>query len=184
MYCINCGKLISDQARFCNYCGVPVSEYQAAESPSNNSALAEQAVSEQIPMSEPVSAESAPVSAPIEGETGAPVSQSYSAPVTSAYQTYSNAEQEGVPAGNVSSVIDQDEQQAPVFNESAPLPTDFTPNTISTRGSVLPQSVKIDPPKERPERKYTLGHIMMCLAAVAVMAIVAGVFAGLYFSVV
>lgn len=39
-------------------------------------------------------------------------------------------------------------------------------------------------PEARPERKYTFGHIMMCLAAVAVMAIVAGVFAGLYFSVV
>lgn len=38
--------------------------------------------------------------------------------------------------------------------------------------------------KPLPERKYTLGHIMLCLGAVAIMAIVAGVFAGLYFSVV
>ena len=45
------------------------------------------------------------------------------------------------------------------------------------------QSAKLTP-ENKPERKYTLGHIMMCLAAVAVMAIVAGVFAGLYFSVV
>ena len=34
----------------------------------------------------------------------------------------------------------------------------------------------------KTEKYYTLGHLLMCLAAVAVMAIVAGVFAGLYFS--
>lgn len=33
-------------------------------------------------------------------------------------------------------------------------------------------------------RMYTIGHIIMCLASTAVMAIAAGVFAGLYFSVV
>ncbi len=39
-------------------------------------------------------------------------------------------------------------------------------------------------PKEEAPRKYTIGHLIMCLAASGVMAIVAGVFAGLYFSVV
>lgn len=34
-----------------------------------------------------------------------------------------------------------------------------------------------------PEKYYTFGHLALCLAAVALMAIVAGVFAGLYFSV-
>ncbi|MBQ8170830.1 MAG: zinc-ribbon domain-containing protein [Oscillospiraceae bacterium] len=38
--------------------------------------------------------------------------------------------------------------------------------------------------KEKPEKYYTFGHLMLCLAAVGVMAIVAGVFAGLYFSVI
>ena len=42
----------------------------------------------------------------------------------------------------------------------------------------------IDQKPEKPEKYYTFGHIALCLAAVAVMAIVAGVFAGLYFSVV
>ena len=42
-----------------------------------------------------------------------------------------------------------------------------------------------EPPKpEKPEKYYTFGHLAMCLAAVAVMAIVAGVFAGLYFSAI
>ena len=37
---------------------------------------------------------------------------------------------------------------------------------------------------EKPERKYTLGHLLLCLASTAIMAITAGIFAGLYFSVV
>lgn len=41
-----------------------------------------------------------------------------------------------------------------------------------------------DEAKPEPERKYSLKHLMMCLAAAAVMAIAAGVFAGLYFSVI
>lgn len=42
-----------------------------------------------------------------------------------------------------------------------------------------------EPPKpEKPEKYYTFGHLALCLAAVAVMAIVAGVFAGLYFSAI
>lgn len=36
----------------------------------------------------------------------------------------------------------------------------------------------------KPEKYYTFGHLALCLAAVAVMAIVAGVFAGLYFSAI
>lgn len=35
---------------------------------------------------------------------------------------------------------------------------------------------------KKPEKYYTFGHIALCLAAVAVMAVVAGIFAGLYFS--
>lgn len=62
-----------------------------------------------------------------------------------------------------------------------------TPNVIPQSGQstayTVPQSA-IPEQKPKRERKYTLGHIMICLAAVAVMAITAGVFAGLYFSVV
>ena len=37
---------------------------------------------------------------------------------------------------------------------------------------------------EKPVKYYTFGHIALCLAAVGVMAVVAGIFAGLYFSVI
>lgn len=72
---------------------------------------------------------------------------------------------------------------------SAPIPPQYpTPGNIPKSGFSAPgyQMPSASAPQEKPkrERKYTLGHIMLCLAAVAVMAITAGVFAGLYFSVV
>lgn len=46
------------------------------------------------------------------------------------------------------------------------------------------QPVQPAPPAEETGKRYTFGHIALCLAAVGVMAIVAGIFAGLYFSVI
>ena len=47
-------------------------------------------------------------------------------------------------------------------------------------------NIPAESPASNPDRKcrYTLGHIMLCLASTAIMAIIAGIFAGLYFSVV
>jgi len=44
----------------------------------------------------------------------------------------------------------------------------------------LPENAK----KPKPERLYTRGQITLCLVLMGVMAAVAGVFAGLYFSVI
>ena len=52
-----------------------------------------------------------------------------------------------------------------------------------TTVNISPEPVTPAPKPER-ERKYTLGHILLCLASTAIMAITAGIFAGLYFSVV
>lgn len=54
------------------------------------------------------------------------------------------------------------------------------PRMAPNFGGTVP-IVKEKKPKE--EKYYTFGHLMLCLSAVALMAIVAGVFAGLYFSV-
>ncbi len=37
---------------------------------------------------------------------------------------------------------------------------------------------------EKPEKYYTTKHIVLCLAVAGIMAVAAGVFAGLYFSVI
>ena len=44
----------------------------------------------------------------------------------------------------------------------------------------LPENAK----KPKPERLYTRGQIALCLVLMGIMAAVAGVFAGLYFSVI
>ena len=62
------------------------------------------------------------------------------------------------------------------FTTEEPIPR-MAPNF----GATVPVK-KEKPPKA--ERYYTFGHIMLCLSAVALMAIVAGVFAGLYFTAI
>ena len=85
------------------------------------------------------------------------------------------------------------EAPAPVAETAAPQPEQaaqpaapvYTPPVMPAGyGNEVPMT---PPPASQPvkeEKYYTFKHIAMCLAAVAVMAIVAGVFAGLYFSVV
>ena len=62
-------------------------------------------------------------------------------------------------------------------------------NNAQNIGVQIPQQpVFVVPPQapvqsdNEPERKYTLTHLIMCLASTAVFAIAAGVFAGLYFA--
>ncbi len=69
------------------------------------------------------------------------------------------------------------EQAAPI---SQPISTAYTipaPPYAEIAAPVQPQINK-------EEKYYTFKHIVMCLAAVAVMAVTAGIFAGLYFSVI
>lgn len=86
---------------------------------------------------------------------------------------------------------------APVPEAPVPAaePAAFVPPSASVYSApVAPQGYTVEPPAEQPvttkqlpvkeEKHYTFNHILLCLAAVAVMAVVAGVFAGLYFSVI
>lgn len=64
---------------------------------------------------------------------------------------------------------------------------EFTPVPEQSVSPVSERSEQMNPPAPEAalptEKYYTFGHLALCLAAVALMAIVAGVFAGLYFSV-
>ncbi len=83
------------------------------------------------------------------------------------------------------------EQAAPATSEaSVPAPEVAAPQPaapvyappITPAGFTgeMPAPPVAQPVKE--EKYYTFNHILLCLGAVAIMAIVAGVFAGLYFS--
>lgn len=66
-----------------------------------------------------------------------------------------------------------------VRDSSSELTTASAARTIDFSAPIQPA-----PPAEESGKRYTFGHIALCLAAVGVMAIVAGIFAGLYFSVI
>ena len=81
---------------------------------------------------------------------------------------------------------------APMQTEQPPIqPIHEAPQAVFTTEQEIPRmapnfggAVPIQKENKPKEKKYyTFGHIMLCLSAVALMAIVAGVFAGLYFSV-
>ncbi|MGN0687988.1 MAG: zinc ribbon domain-containing protein [Oscillospiraceae bacterium] len=74
-------------------------------------------------------------------------------------------------------------QPEPMFRQPEPIPDvrAETPRMAPNFGS----TVQLKKEKaEKPVKYYTFGHIALCLTAVAIMAIVAGVFAGLYFTAV
>lgn len=193
MFCTNCGREIIDTARFCNFCGMPIQNMAASipVQPVQQVQPAQTVQPQAVPQPVPESDHTESPDIPITENTSVPVSESENAGET-AVESVSEMSETALPETppETSAMI-----SAPVTENVTTLPT---PNNIPTYGASEPaypaqpaypnQNVNTVPmqpvPEKRPERKYTLGHIMMCLAAVAVMAIVAGVFAGLYFSVV
>lgn len=158
MFCVNCGKELANDARFCSFCGAPVKDVIVRTAEPQKEAVAE---NETLNAEQPVSEE---------------------AVLTT---------EQAVPENEVSEEQPGDAALNAPLEEKTSLPT---PNVIPTMGvgtsspananTPITENTNAVPAPEKPERRYTLGHIFICLAAVAVMAITAGVFAGLYFSVV
>lgn len=167
MFCSNCGREIGDNAKFCNFCGLPVSQ----------------------PFSQPVSQSiSGAVSQPVSQPIYEPVSESISQPISVVEAVENTPEPISEPAQAAESVPVTLPEPPSSTSNFAPRPENI-PNmgeASAAQPGIQPQPYQAPPTlqlseKPMPERKYTLGHIIMCLAAVAVMAIVAGIFAGLYF---
>lgn len=74
------------------------------------------------------------------------------------------------------------ETSVPVNEAAAPMYT--SPAAPTGYANEIPMNVPPAAQPKKEEKYYTFNHILMCLGAVAVMAIVAGVFAGLYFSTI
>lgn len=127
MFCEECGKEISDNTRFCPYCGAEqTARVQPAQSISFTSAVNSNADN------------SATATTP--AETSVPVNAPVSNPANA-------------PAPNAESV-------SPILK------------TVDIKDENAPS----------PKLKYSLKHLVLCLAAAGVMAIAAGVFAGMYFA--
>ncbi|MBD5130742.1 MAG: zinc-ribbon domain-containing protein [Ruminococcaceae bacterium] len=184
MFCTNCGKEIIDTAKFCNFCGMPVKNMAASVpiTPSEPVRAEVQSVP-QPEQSFPDYTESAdvPVSEPVyeAPETSSEIPTAESAPEAPEYEAEPSELTEEPAEPSVEADIPTP-NTIPTYGASAPAYSAVNPPV----NTVITQEIRAEVPEAKPERMYTLGHIMMCLAAVAVMAIVAGVFAGLYFSVV
>lgn len=198
MFCTECGKQIVDTARFCSFCGVPVMNVVVrqpqAVAPAPAPAPVQQPAVTETPVQEAPAAE-APVNEAPAAEaavdptvTEAPVAEPEATEVPVTETEAAVEEAAGVPTESGSTVTDAPSESpsaAQTYAQGVPQNmTQNIPQNIPQNAAVTaPPAVQM-PAEPKPERKYTLGHIMLCLATVAVMAITAGVFAGLYFSVV
>lgn len=191
MFCGNCGKEMIDNKKFCQFCGA---EQTAVVIPAAS-----------IPVSatiiEPGDTASVPITQGIPGtpvgpSMGVEVSESVPVNTESTYAS-SIASTTAViaPEASVSSIptpntIPTSNLDMPETGVSAiPVKTEAVSQAAPTKtaAGVIPQTVitiRDEEEKRPPERKYSLKHIVMCLATAAVMAVAAGVFAGLYFSVI
>lgn len=175
MFCSQCGKQLDNNALFCTFCGARTnntagSPAPVSATPSAPVTAAPEAV-QAAPQPAPVSSDTAatePVSQTVPQPASEPDSQAVSQPVSEPVsqtlpQPASAPAPEGQPAVMTEPAMD-------LFNEG--------PSDVQAQVPLSPV------PEEKEPKYYTFGHIALCLAAVAVMAIVAGVFAGLYFSVI
>lgn len=206
MFCTNCGREIIDTARFCNFCGTPIQNMAAGipVQPVQPVQPAQPVQPVQPAYSQPVYSQPVQPDPDYPESTSIPVTENISENISGEMtETADNAE-------NIAETEAAESTEAPVEDpvENAEAAASVSnnvpiPNTIPSYGgsetvysappaypdpaqpvNTVPVQSAVLTSENKPERRYTLGHIMMCLAAVAVMAIVAGVFAGLYFSVV
>lgn len=160
MFCGNCGKEIIGNIKFCRYCGA---EQTATVIPAAN-----------IPMF-------------ADTENSVPINAS-----DASSEQLSRTPEAPDVMGTSSAAIPKPINTDAITENSVPTPNPIPASNIEEPLSAAPSipsypPVKVKNKKEkkpRRERKYSLGHLVMCLAAAGVMAIAAGVFAGLYFSVI
>lgn len=202
MFCINCGKQIIDTARFCNYCGsavireeepilrdIPQSLPNDEVSPASEAAVCSiqsaetEAISDENSVSSAEFAEKAAVDGGVEFTQQTAEVKEQSLFVGKDEQTENSQTAEPIFASS-GAVGFQNDGTIPnaqtVPQRTEPQKSGFAvPDTaaVQNNSTAVPQS-------NSAPRMYTIGHIIMCLASTAIMAIAAGVFAGLYFSVV
>ena len=193
MFCSYCGNKIADDARFCSQCGSKVvsivkakPEAEPIEDKKELSAVQPVETVTYEPQTESASEQTAATETPAEQ------------PVYTEPQSEQSAYTEPQPEQSVytepqpeQSAYTEPQSEQPVYTEPQPEQPVYTePQPLERQTELAPppmmpveQQTEYSPVQEQsPERKYTLTHLLMCLASTAVFAIAAGVFAGLYFS--
>lgn len=194
MFCSKCGKPINNNACFCTFCGTPVA---AANNPVSD-------LAEAVPLSSEPEISPVSLTAVNSGSVGGGFSDSTSNQSDTSYSDGAN------PVFNDLRTLPENPVEPPAPTQSIIPPLSSAPlaaelgapvsepivnaeNTAPVVTAAPAEALsdypapQFEPDANAPQKSgktYTFGHIALCLAAVGVMAIVAGVFAGLYFSVI
>lgn len=190
MFCTTCGRQIINEARFCNFCGAPV---RAQAIPAQQPAAPAQPASTWF---------DTPASAPISEPSDVPMPEAENASAPDGLGETRDASDAALLSPDSAEVTDgaaeipyraenarQDQNAfysaaAPVYPMPGEIPQSGGDPSANYTAPEQGGSAFAAPEKPKPERRYTLAHIILCLSSTAVMAIMAGIFAGLYFSVV
>lgn len=205
MFCGNCGKEIID-TKFCPYCGaeqtavvIPAASIPISVPISELKELASEAVNTSASAHE-FQSEAAYTSIPDPEIQSEPVNQSAPSAETPSTETGELPELAGLPTPNPIPTGNIDMPETTLYTSAPGQPFNPMQSAQPVQSALSPQAAQIpstpqvgvfmseiairDEEKPDNKNKYSLKHIVMCLAAAAVMAVVAGVFAGLYFSVI
>ena len=155
MYCQKCGKEIAAGSVFCTWCGAR----------------------QELPVPQPeIIPQSGPVQETPAQEIAAPVTQP-EAPAATA--TMERPEEAQAPQAETSAPAEAVSAGAPQESASEPAQN----NMSETPKADFSGEVRLADKPEKPQKYYTGAHLAICLAAAGIMAAAAGIFAGLYFSV-
>ncbi len=194
MFCSKCGRPVTDGALFCTFCG---NSLRAVNNGSLEDKALENLASESVPVSAntgyatsksvPMYGNSIPEtekSQPITegaGDSAAMYGAASSIPLNDSESVQPEAPRKSIPffdTETADNIVSKSTETAAGMHE-----IEATASVSYPEHAAVPiLDIENTPPKV--EKYYTFGHIALCLAAVAVMAITAGVFAGLYFSVI
>ena len=213
MFCSKCGSSLADNSVFCTFCGeridgvnsasvpVPVFEKPTAEeavdsaSPSvPESEAAPEATFDTTPKATFDTTPQATFDTTSKATFDTTPKATFDTTPKATFDTTPKATFDTTPAAAQTEAAESTEEKTAVTEQPAGSAADITKTLPAERHSEFKTEAPflnsqavvptVPPQTPAPEKYYTFGHIAMCLAAVAVMAIVAGVFAGLYFSVI
>ena len=165
MYCINCGKENPDGVKFCCFCGTKT--YIAPRPAEEISVIIPQNPVEngQLDFSETEA-----ISEKIDENPQIP-------------EPISPADLPKNPISSNNSAYPKNPLPYPQpINHIGASPAQEAAQTVPTMN--VPMKTAVSEEKQNTVRTFTLKHIIMCLISTAVCAIAAGIFAGLYFSVI
>ncbi len=175
MFCSKCGRPVNENALFCTFCGNPLRTTNDGGAPEIPTATSSASIGDSVP----VYGGSMPSSVPMPERSpdfsdNTPVyKEASSLPLNDNNMDYREITGKSIPISETQTASDT------VLTN-----TEAASGQAEINSPVSVPIVDIESVPQKVEKYYSFGHIALCLAAVAVMAIVAGVFAGLYFSVV